>query len=147
MRTMDEATVVIKTTFHVPVEKVWQAWTNPALIMRWFGSDPHGSVSKAVLDVRTGGHFEITFNDSDKTEHTCSGIYKDVEKFRKLTFSWMWKSEPGFESSVCLLLIGEGNATHMQFTHSDLWHESKHSYEQGWRGAFSKLEKILEASV
>jgi uncharacterized protein YndB with AHSA1/START domain len=53
-------------------------------------SDPKGKGLKAELDVRPGGYFEITFQDSDRTEHTCSGFYDEVRVLSKLTFSWQW---------------------------------------------------------
>jgi uncharacterized protein YndB with AHSA1/START domain len=92
MDTTNRTTVPITTIIYAPVERVWQAWTDPALIMQWFGSDPNGTVQKAELDVRPGGHFQITFHNADQAEHTCSGTYKVVEKWSNLSFSWMWKS-------------------------------------------------------
>ena len=72
--------VFIETTIHASVEKVWEAWTEPGVIMKWFGSDPKGEVLSAKLDVRPGGRFEVAFKDSDQTEHTCNGIYNEIEK-------------------------------------------------------------------
>ena len=68
--------ILIQTTFNAPIEKVWNAWTDAAIISKWFGSDPNGRVLKAEIDVRAGGNFEITFRDSDDTEHTCFGVIK-----------------------------------------------------------------------
>src|SRR5205085_10878067 len=92
--------VSLEIMIHTPVEKTWEAWTDPALILKWFGSDPNGEGIKAELDVRPGGEFEISFRDSNGTEHTCSGVYVIVEKPEKLSFTWRWKSEPGVESLV-----------------------------------------------
>lgn len=69
----DDTSIFIEKVFKSSIEKIWEAWTNPNLIMNWFGSDPKGKGLKAELDVRPGGYFEITFQDSDRTEHTCSG--------------------------------------------------------------------------
>jgi uncharacterized protein YndB with AHSA1/START domain len=82
----NNSSVFIETTIHAAVEKVWKAWTEPVLIMKWFGSDPDGEVLKATLDVRQGGCFAVTFKDSDGTEHICSGCYEVVVAFSKLTF-------------------------------------------------------------
>src|SRR5436190_22168825 len=113
--TTDDSSIFIETIFKTTIEKIWDAWTNPTLIMNWFGSDPKGKVLKAELDVRPGGNCEITFRDSDQTEHTCSGMYDEVRALSKLTFSWQWKSEPGVESFIILLLTPEGKSTRMQF--------------------------------
>lgn len=93
--------------------------------------------------MRPGGQFEITFCDSDSTEHTCTGIYKEVQNLEKLTFTWMWKNEPGVESFVSIVFQAEGNSTRMQFEHAKTGTESKHAYYKGWLATFSKLERML----
>ena len=144
MGTTDKDTVIIETMIDAPIGVVWKAWTDAALILHWFGSDPNGKGMKAELDVRAGGSFEITFKNSDESEHTCSGIYDEVEPFGKLTFSWTWKSEPGVESFVTVLLSPDGSGTRMQFRHEHLGYGSQHDYLFGWQGAFSKLDRMLK---
>ncbi|MGZ5190796.1 MAG: SRPBCC family protein [Flavisolibacter sp.] len=140
---IDDSSIFIETTFKSSIEKIWEAWTNPNLILKWFGSDPNGKVLKADLDVRPGGFFEITFQDSELTEHTCSGIYEEVQVLSKLTFSWQWKSEPGVESFIIVLLTPEGKSTRMQFEHKNPGSGSKHDYVKGWQNTFTKLERLL----
>ena len=145
--TTDDSSITIEKTFKTNIEKLWDAWTIPSLIMNWFGSDPKGKVLKAELDVRPGGNFEVTFQDSDLTEHTCSGMYDEVRALSKLTFSWQWKSEPGVESFIILLLTPEGKSTRMQFEHKNLGSDSKHDYAKGWQNTFSKLERLLGVQI
>ena len=47
--------ITIDTIIHAPIEAVWEAWTNPAIILNWFGSDPGGTGVKARMDVHPGG--------------------------------------------------------------------------------------------
>jgi uncharacterized protein YndB with AHSA1/START domain len=144
VETTDKNTVTIDLTINDLKENVWRAWTDPALILHWFGSDPNGSGLSANLDVRAGGLFEVTFSDSDQTEHTCRGVYADVQEFSKLSFTWMWKSEPGVESFVTVILTSEkNNDTRMQFQHARLGTASMHNYLEGWRTTFLKLERML----
>ena len=144
---VDDSSIFLEIIFKSPIERIWEAWTNSTLIMNWFGSDPKGKVLKAELDVRPGGYFEITFQDSDLAMHTCSGIYNEVQALSKLTFSWQWKSEPGVESFIILLLTPEGKSTRMQFEHKNLGSDSKHDYAKGWQNTFSKLERMLGVQI
>lgn len=137
--------IAIDIVISAPIQKVWAAWTDPAIVLTWFGSDPRGKGLKATLDVRPGGSFEVTFQDSDQTEHTCSGVYSIVREFTTLAFSWTWKNEPGVESLVTVLLIPEGDWTRMKFEHAHLGSESKHNYLSGWKSTFNKLERALGA--
>ena len=136
-------TISIETTIHAAIEKVWQAWTEPELITKWFGSDPNGKVLNANLDVRPGGSFEVTFIDGDQTEHTCSGTYKAVKPFTKLTFTWQWKNEPGVESFIIISLTAMGNTTKMKLEHMNAGSATKHNYVKGWETTFLKLDKAL----
>ena len=140
---MSKDTIHIETIIHASIEKVWQAWTDSEA-MTWFGSDPNGQVVKASIDARPGGNFEITFQNSDKTEFTCFGIYEDVRPPNHLSFSWEWKNEPGVRSFVTLLLSSEGNDnTKMNFSHANVGDKSAHDYEIGWQSTFLKLDRAL----
>lgn len=132
--------ITIDAIISAPIENVWKAWTDPVLILDWFGSDPNGKGIKAKMNVRPGGSFEITFRDADQTEHTCSGVYADVQEFSKLSFTWTWKSESGVESFVTVVLTPQNNFTQMIFEHAYIGTASKHDYLNGWQTTFSKLE-------
>jgi uncharacterized protein YndB with AHSA1/START domain len=143
MAASDTDTITIETIINASVENVWKAWTDPILILNWFGSDPNGKGLKAELDTRPGGSFEISFQDSDQTEHVCSGVYVDVKEFSKLTFTWIWKNEPGVESFVTVTLTPENNLTRMFFQHAHAGTASMHDYQKGWQATFQKLEQVL----
>ena len=123
METIPDDTISIEILIHAAVQEVWKAWTDPVLILKWFGSDADGKGLKAELDVRPGGIYEISFSASDRSEHTCSGVYAVVKEFSKLTFTWTWKSEPGVESLVTVLLYPEGDHTLMSFKHAHVGNE------------------------
>ena len=46
--------LVVSHTFHVPVEKVWQAWTDEEFVQRWWRVDGFSNIL-AKMDVREGG--------------------------------------------------------------------------------------------
>jgi uncharacterized protein YndB with AHSA1/START domain len=142
---MESVKMVIK--FNASVKDLWQSWTSPAHIKRWFGSDPNGWVSEANLDVKITGKYSISFADSDGATHTCKGIYRDVIKYERLVFSWEWKSEPGHESLVKIFFKEIDSATRMKFEHSNLNPQSLHGYSDGWKGAFEKLDKALKREL
>ena len=89
--------------------------------------------------------FEITFKDSDETEHTCSGVYLEVEELQTLRFTWNWKSEPGAESLVTVNFKQPDAFTRMHFEHANIGTASQHNYREGWSRTFAKLEQVLEA--
>jgi uncharacterized protein YndB with AHSA1/START domain len=136
-------TIRIDTIIHASIEDVWNAWTQPPIVLKWFGSDPKGKGIKAEMDVRPGGRFEISFADSNGTGHTCFGFYKEVKKHNHLSFTWSWKNEPGVESFVTIFFIAANDNTQMQFQHANLGTVSKHNYIAGWQTTFEKLDRIM----
>ncbi|HEX5168781.1 MAG TPA: SRPBCC domain-containing protein [Cyclobacteriaceae bacterium] len=135
--------------FDVPGQELWNAWTLPSVVKKWFGSDPGGSVTSAELDVRPGGNYAVTFRDGDGTEHTCLGTYTVVSKFDKLSFTWEWKSEPGHVSHVDVeFLRHDADGVTMKFEHRNLNPQSLHGYEAGWKSTFEKLKAcVLENRI
>lgn len=126
-----------------PIERVWRAFTQPAEVARWFGSDPHGVVLHVELDVRVGGSFRVTFRDSSGDEHTAHGDYAEVSPPERLAFSWRWQSEPGVTTAVVLTLTSEGEETSLRFEHAGLGAQTAHDYERGWARTFDKLSRVL----
>ena len=140
----DKTLVNIEWHFSAPIQDIWQAWTDPKIIKHWFGSDPDGIVLYALIDLRTGGSFEVKFRDSDGTEYTCNGNYIEIKPLSKLRFSWSWMSEPGHTSFVSISFTSNQQGTQMNFEHSNLNAGSAHNYEEGWRRTFKKLEAFIE---
>ncbi|HVX51599.1 MAG TPA: SRPBCC domain-containing protein [Chitinophagaceae bacterium] len=140
---MNTGIITINKTFTAPAAAIWRAWTEPAMIKQWFGSDANGTVLSAQLNVQPGGNFEISFANADGAQHTCFGIYLLVQPYTKLSFTWTWKSEPGIESLVTVEIEPMGDFTVMHFTHAHVGFASAHNYRQGWADTFYKLERAL----
>ncbi len=69
-----------------PPEKVFRAWTDPALVVQWFTPPPFITIS-AELDVRPGGSSLITMRGPDGTEIPCPGVYLEVVENERLVFT------------------------------------------------------------
>lgn len=137
------SSILVEHRFDASMDAVWLAWTDPVVVSRWWGSDPDGVVTSAVLDPRPGGRFEISFRDPGGAEHTSSGEYLTVQPPTLLDFTWTWKSEPGIHSRVTVTFSAEGDGTSMRFVHGRLHGASEHDYAQGWRRTFAKLDRVL----
>jgi uncharacterized protein YndB with AHSA1/START domain len=136
--------IKIERHFSTTLQKLWQAWTDPGIAQLWFGSDPNGTVSEAILDVRIGGAFAVTFANANGDAYTAQGIYREIELHKKLAFTWGWKNQPHIKESVVVQFQEEDNGTLMTFEHLDIDANTSHNYEIGWRSTFDKLEKALD---
>jgi len=133
--------------FDANVKLIWKAWTEPAYIKRWFGSDPDGTVEEAVIDLKVGGSYRIRFSDSDGSQHTCFGRFLSVVPNNLLVYSWEWESEPGHVSEVHVSFQSIGDKTRVVLEHKNLNPDSTHIYDEGWSRALNKIEPIIPAII
>lgn len=71
-----------------PAELLFRAWTEPALIVRWFTPEPWTTVS-AQTDPRPGGSSLIVMRSPapDSRDFPNRGVYLEVVKNRRLVFT------------------------------------------------------------
>lgn len=132
--------------FAVAPERVWQAWTDPEILVRWFGPDA-GQVHSAELDVREGGRFRVAFSTLDGETHTCLGTYREVVPHERLAFTWEWITMPERQSHVLLSFRAVGGGTEFTLHHSRFADvPARDGHRQGWTGSLDKLAALLEGT-
>lgn len=78
--------VVVTRTIDAPVSRVWDAWTQPAEVMRWWG--PAGWTSpEAHMDVRAGASSRVSMRSPDGVELHNLGTYQQVVPEVRLEFT------------------------------------------------------------
>jgi uncharacterized protein YndB with AHSA1/START domain len=78
----------------------------------------------------------------DGSEHGSSGTFETFHPPRRLSMSWSWEREPGSRSHIDVQFREIDGGTEVTFTHSRLPDDaSRDSHEEGWNGAFDKLEE------
>lgn len=142
----------LERTFDAPVEEVFDAWTNPEVLRRWWRADPAWSTPVAEVDLRVGGSYRISMLDADgANRHTVAGQYREVRRPERLVYSWQWEQEDGTRghaSVVSVAFQAEGERTKVVLVHSDL--ESAASSERhtyGWNGVLDQLQGHLSENA
>ena len=141
----EQVALEITRRYEASPDRVWQAWTDPRALSRWFGPGDPDSVTEADLDVRPGGRYTIAFRTPDGEEHRVSGRYETVDAPRRLAFSWAWQSTPQRVSFVALEFVADGAGTLMRFRH-DRFHDraARDNHERGWTATLGKLGALLD---
>lgn len=78
--------LVLERTVPVTPERVWAAWTDPALLVQWFTPAPWKTVA-AETDVRPGGRFATTMESPEGEQYPNAGCYLQVEPHQLLVFT------------------------------------------------------------
>jgi uncharacterized protein YndB with AHSA1/START domain len=128
-------------------ERVWAAWTDPGLVVQWFGPDA-GPVHDAKMDVREGGRYQVSFSTLDGERHTCLGTYLEVVPHERLAFTWEWITMPERQSQVTLNFRAVDGGTEFTLHHArfaDI--AARDGHREGWTGALDKLGHLLEGDA
>lgn len=72
--------ILLERTFRAPRALVWRAFTDPALVPKWYGP-PDVPMTRCEMDVRPGGTFLWAWG-----EHTMPGVFKEVDAPRLLAY-------------------------------------------------------------
>ncbi|MES2361243.1 MAG: SRPBCC family protein [Pseudomonadota bacterium] len=136
-----------------PREKVFQAWTDPKLLVQWFTPKPWQTV-RAEVDVRPGGASLIVMRGPDGTEFPNRGVYLEVVPNQRLVFTdaftEAWKpSEKPFMTGV-LTFEDEGGKTRytarvLHWTVADREAHEKMGFYEGWGKATEQLAELIGA--
>jgi uncharacterized protein YndB with AHSA1/START domain len=144
----------IARRYPVVPEKLWQAWTDPEALKRWWGPEATDRVSVAQLDVRAGGRFRIVFGGPRGTDHEVQGVYLEVvpcskTAVGKLVFTWTWpNSTPERESLVSIVFRAVESGSELDFRHEQFFDEAaRDGHRRGWSGALAKLDDYLRSSL
>jgi uncharacterized protein YndB with AHSA1/START domain len=153
MKTTEDLKLEIRRLIKAPREHVFDAWTNPDQLTKWFGPDDAFVVPQAKVDLRAGGKYRIQMKNPDGEFHTAVGTYREVKPPQRLVFTWAWEkdgSEPDFgeveptEMLITLEFNARGKETELVLTQTQFASvESRDRHEHGWNGCLDQLEKFL----
>ena len=95
--------LLLERTLNAPVALVWEAYTNPEHLKRWFAPRPY-EITEVELDLQPGGifRFRMVGPDGFDTGHGTAGCVLEVVAQKKLT--WTSALGPGYRPNG----MGEG---------------------------------------
>ena len=129
-----------------PPEKVFAAWTEPKTLKLWMAPTAQMDVAVAETDLKVGGRYRIVMRERDGKEHRVGGVYKIIEKSRKIIFTWGWEGSSDAETLVTVELRRIGAGTELTLTHSKFANDKdRDMHNQGWMGCIGRLETLFAA--
>ena len=133
--------------FDAPRERVFAAFTDPALIPEWWG--PRGTTTTVdTMDVRAGGAWRYVSVDSDGNEHAFRGVYREVTPPERIVQTWEWEGLPGHVSIETAEFEDLGDRTRLVST--ALYHTPEErdgmlvsGMEGGMNETYERLDALL----
>ncbi|MBS1978252.1 MAG: SRPBCC domain-containing protein [Bacteroidetes bacterium] len=154
--------LVVSRIFEAPLDRVWRMWTDPALVMQWWGPD-HFTCPSAVMDFREGGTSIVcmrapaTFGGRDNFSiwtYTKIVLHERIEFIQNLASSDGHKQKPldlGMPSDfpedvrtvVTFRSLGK-NRTEMTVTEYANFGQMSHFAKLGLEQSIGKMKMAVE---
>ncbi|MGO4712973.1 SRPBCC family protein [Bradyrhizobium sp. 2TAF24] len=92
MELKSDREIIITRTFNAPPRIVFDAWTRPELVRRWWAPISRGvSVVLCEADVRVGGSYRYVLRTDAGDEFGFSGQYSEVTPHSRLAYTQVFE--------------------------------------------------------
>ncbi|HEX8235025.1 MAG TPA: SRPBCC domain-containing protein [Abditibacteriaceae bacterium] len=88
-----EPTIVISRVFDAPRSLVFEAWTKPEHVRRWWGCRA-STLAICEVDLREGGAYRYVMQMPDGSEYPFKGVYREITAPRRLVHTQIFDVEP-----------------------------------------------------
>lgn len=140
--------VVLTRAFDAPRDLVFDAWTKPELLMRWFGARGW-NLRTCELDLRVGGSWRFVSRGPDGTEMGQGGVYREIVPSSRLVYTEVFdnQSYPG-ESLITHAFVERTGRTTVTSTVRYPSKEARdialsYPMKRGLAEAFAQLDEVL----
>lgn len=137
--------LVMTRTFNGPARIVFDAWTKPELLMRWWAPRSTGmKLLSCEIDLRVGGKYRLVFAGDGEHQHAFFGTYKEIERPTRLV--WTDEEEPGEAVTTVTFTEKNGKTTlimHQLYASKESLDGALTGVEYGMRETFEQLEQLL----
>ncbi|HEY7964859.1 MAG TPA: SRPBCC domain-containing protein [Steroidobacteraceae bacterium] len=139
--------LVVRHVVRAPPQRVFDAWTRPEELRRWWG--PNGLVcTEAHVDLRVGGRYRIANLFPDGKVVWICGEYEVIEPPARLVYSWRIEPRGGADERVSVNFEACAEGTLVVVTHERIADQVvRDRHEQGWRGCLDGLARVLDAAA
>ncbi len=129
------------------IELVWEVWTDPAHIIRWWGPDGFKTTIHK-MDIVEGGEWLLTLHGPDGKNYPNRSIFKEIHPMTKIVFQHF---NPAFITTVTFKDLGANTELnwHMLFDTQELYDAvvKAHKADEGLKQNVAKLETYLSLNA
>jgi uncharacterized protein YndB with AHSA1/START domain len=140
--------VSVRRRIDADPETVFEWWTLPEHLLRWWGPRPV-VCDRAEVDLRVGGRYRLRHRLDDGTALWIEGSFEGIERPHLLAYTWQSDRSPTIEHvRVNFLAVGKG-VTEVIVTHSRIDDAAiARSHEMGWNGCLDSLAaRVIERTA
>jgi uncharacterized protein YndB with AHSA1/START domain len=144
-----ERLLIVTRTFNAPARLVWEAWTRPEYMRRWYGNSC-AELELCEMDVRPGGAWRRVLRMTDGRCIGFHGVYRELEFPHRVVFTEIFEPVPDHPSLVTVTLSEHAGKTSVRVEqlHDSVQSRDAHigsGMEAGMREALDRLDAFVSA--
>lgn len=141
-----EREIHIERVFDAPIARVWKAFTDPELIIQWWGRG--NEVEIVRMEVERGGHWRFV-EHGPEGDQGFEGRYREVTPMERVVQTFEWDGMPGHVAveTAEFTDLGDGRT---KLTTTSLFHTTEErdgmlssGMEFGLNESYAALDKLL----
>jgi uncharacterized protein YndB with AHSA1/START domain len=145
--------ILIARSFDAPAHIVFEAWTKPELVKRWWAPKSRGVVmATCEADVRAGGRYRYVMARNG-AEMAFSGTYTEVTPHSRLVYTSIFEPMKAMGETIVTVTFEETDGETLLTTHEV--YPSKQvrdgalasGMESGMRETMNQLEELVASLV
>jgi len=141
------STVQIRRRVRATAEQIFDLWTKPDLMVQWMSPFPGAVDCKARCDLRPGGAFSLVMSSAE-SRREVSGTFVQVDRPRKLVFTWIGPLTNSVNTLVTVELYPCGDDTDLVLTHERLPTLAiREGHTRGWGTILDHLADTVSKDV
>jgi uncharacterized protein YndB with AHSA1/START domain len=134
----------IERTFAASAADVFDAWTSPEVMRRWFHCAHDWDTPEAEVDPRVGGQVRVVMRKPDGTEVEAHGEYTLIDRPHRLAMTWAFDDDPSNTQLIELSFSESHGSTTVVMINSGIsTAERRDAQDWGWNGCFDELKRAL----
>ena len=142
METKIGTIVVVQVMFNAPIDKIWEYWTNPGDITRWYYASDDWHTPRAENDSRTGGKFNFRTEARDG-----SAGFDFWGTYTKIILNKMIECTLGDGRRVKIQFVAKDNKTVIVESFETENENPVEMQRGGWQAILDNFKKYAEKHV
>lgn len=141
--------LVVTRKFNAPAQAVFDAWTQPEMLKRWWAPRSRGvTLLSCEADIRVGGRYRYAFGRDPQSPMVFTGVYKEVDAPKRIVSTQVFEQMPAGEAIVTVTFEENRGKTelviHQLFPSKEALDGAVSSHmEKGMRETLDQLEELV----
>lgn len=133
--------ITVAAEINAPLEKVWNAWSNPEAIKQWNQASADWHTTEAENDLSEGGQFRYHMAAKDGSAgFDLKGTYVAIDEFEYIEY----ELEDGRQ--VGISFMEDNGITNVTETFEAENQHSPELQQQGWQAIMNSFKQFVESN-